>query len=689
MHKLVRNYHVDGANHSMRCAICGEEDEYTDHIYTCTGNMTGRGLTLAAIADTIADEYATDDGPIDITEWMPDSAVETLATSRHMQRMNPWQPTKPKPSRIVLEAGQNTQPIGRSLQAYAARMQAERQGRRPKTCRETAAWEYTANWQRPWSELATEIESMERDNAEMIPHGLMRILQSNMHFDTQVTDRYIGSYPGAAVHKRWQNWQPSDDTTGDIDNVIISLSTPPTADMIQHMEEMGASIAQSTKAKRMTAIVPCTQRWSGTTATHIVEFAKNALPITESTYYKGDTSDTTPSRYTWQMLIWENHAAKAMWPLTTALELQVTRWLKKRVVTAQNEEHKVSLGLWNPGVSKGRKAKYGWEHAPAPPRYQHRATAWRLLPLTLLGWIDTTPLMTDNEQKIYAAALNTAGKAWENEAVRATALPTECDIMRGTVPLEAAERLGHYLKVTNTSKSGETTAAAKIAIKIAMTALRGTKQILWRHRNKLHHIQVQSAEREDLKWLRHLKRGAKAGDSNEIENDMPASQVTTKQRKMTNFYPVPKNKEGAIPIILSPCPRLQPDDTETPPRTNTDGSTIAKRKAGRPPGSKNKTKQAAGGEATPMAIKATTRKPQTKELDKGQARLTMWIQPKGPKTTKDKDTPATEPAATPPPIDKQLPTDRPPPMPPPPTQCKGKGTKGAVCNCKQCARNTK
>jgi hypothetical protein len=531
---------------------------------------------------------------------------------------------------------------------------------------------------------------MERDNAEIVPHGLMRILQSNIHFDTQVTDRHIGSYPGAAVHKRWGNWQPADDTTGDNDNAIISLSTPPTADMIQHMEEMGASIARSTKAKRMTAIVPSTQRWSGTTATRIVEFAKSALPITEPMYYRGDLSNTTPSRYTWQILIWENHAAKATWPITTALEHQVTRWLKKHADTAQNEEHIAPTGLWNPGVNKGRKAKYGWEYAPIPTRSQHRATAWRLLPLTLLGWIDTTPLMTDNERKIYAAALNAAGKAWENEAMSATALPTECDIMRGTVPLEAAERLEHHLKVANTSKSGETTAAEKIAIKIATTALRGTKQILWKHRNKLHHMQVQSAEREDLKWLRNLKRGVKAGDTNANENDTPAPQVTTKQRKMTNFYPVPKNKEGAIPIIPPPCPQLQPHDAETPLRTNnTDGSTIVKRKAGRPLGSKNKTKQTADGEATPVATIATTRKPQTKVIDKRQGRLTMWIQPKGPKTAKEKDAPATEPAATLPPVNKHPPTDRPPPMPPPPKQCKGKGTKGAACHCKQCTRNTK
>ena len=119
----------------------------------------------------------------------------------------------------------------------------------------------------------------------------------------------------------------------------------------------------------------------------------------------------------------------------------------------------------------------------------------------MLGWIDTTPFMTDNEQKIYAAALNAAGKAWENETVEATPLPTECDIMRGIIPLEAAERLGHHLKISNNSKSGETTAAETLAIKIATTAMRSTKQILWKHRNKLHHEQVQSADREDLKWL--------------------------------------------------------------------------------------------------------------------------------------------------------------------------------------------
>ena len=122
-------------------------------------------------------------------------------------------------------------------------------------------------------------------------------------------------------------------------------------------------------------------------------------------------------------------------------------WLKKHVRTAnlKDEAHTVPMGLWNPGVNKGRKAKYGWEYAPTPTRSQHRATAWRLLPLTLLGWIDTTPFMTDNEQKIYAAALNAAGKAWENETVEALPLPTECDIMRGIIPLEAAERLGHHL----------------------------------------------------------------------------------------------------------------------------------------------------------------------------------------------------------------------------------------------------
>jgi hypothetical protein len=695
MHKLVRNYHVDGHNHSMRCAVCGEADEYTDHIYTCAGNVTGRGLTLAAIADIIADEYTTADGPTDISDWMPESAIEKVAANRQIQRMQILQLTGKKPPRIALEGGHGTKQAGRpSLQAYAARMQAERKGKRPNTCRETTAWEYTTSWQRPWSELATELESMEHDNAEIVPHGLMRILQGNIHFDTQVTDRYIGAYPGAAVHTRCENWRVSDDATGTNDNTIITLSTPPTADVLKHMEEMGALIAHSTKAKRLTALIPNMNRWTETTATRIVEFDRNTLPVTESMYHRGDTSDTTPSRHTWQLLIWENHAAKATWPLTTALERQVTRWLKQHARTAKDEAHTVPMGLWNPGVNKGRKAKYGWEYAPTPTRSQHRATAWRLLPLTLLGWIDTTPFMTDNEQKIYAAALNAAGKAWENETVEAMPLPTECDIMRGIIPLEAAERLGHHLKISNNSKSGETTAAETLAIKIAMTAMRSTKQILWKHRNKLHHEQVQSADREDLKWLRNLKRGHKAGDTNVAESDTAAPQVTTTIRKMTNFYPQTNNKAGAVNITLPPGPPPQPEETETPARSSTDTPASVKRKAGRPKGSRNKpklTETRDDSTATTVAQPANTaHKRQKPETDKGQGRLTAWLQPRKATTAvrddAKRETAKAETAAKTPPTIKQTPTDRPPPQPDPPAPapCKGKGARSNACNCKHC-----
>jgi ribonuclease HI len=477
MNALTRNYHEAPDEHTPTCTLCASETEHSDHILTCKGNAVGHGLHQAAIADIIAEKYAADDGPIPINNWLT-GAMFTSSMKEHgivLTRI-PSNPYKTDAAPQVAMSGTDTH------------------------IRETTLWERLNNNPTIQHRLIEEWEAFIARDGQTTPHSILRTLQRNLHFDAQMSRSKFGAYPGVTQH--------SDISISALPKegshmTIITLESPPSPEEMDEIEKMGTVTMQPAEhARRLIVLAagPHTQ-WEHTTSSTLATFPANTMPLHAVEYHKGNTNASRSSTNEWSLITWENLEASQRCPIPSTIRKQVDAWFSRHntATAAQNiaAGPRALTPTWAPSLSNNtHKRERATCFQDQPLHSPLQATPWRLLPLTLLGWLPPA------HEGLYAKAHGAAAAAWCESAETTSKLPTTCEIIKGVVPEQAAQILQHYLHLSG-EKDAHHNQAEALAKQMALAAITAVRHITWKRRNVKHHAAVHS--REELQWLRNAR----------------------------------------------------------------------------------------------------------------------------------------------------------------------------------------